>query len=556
MLTSIPYIAATNALNEGRVWDIFDDPSIEEDLMIDGFLDTVSLDNIVRAIPIHDILGLLDDIGVTSLLDTNFYLRTNPFAIRPILDLPVFEIHQCYNPNKWVFGAQVFWNHMDRSVFACNSTNISSYINLNQTTLFEKLKELTPLIQSQFPDAGKIEDLLGSTDFDKILELFGGFTVQQRRIGLMFNLWRQWYRTEMRILLPLYYIERNIFTSPDKQEQLEQMFGALDDASQAQFEKYHAVSDKVGFGATRIELDYAFYKTETINIRLGGFTDLPTAFAIAKGLKGTSFNDCKQPTIDLKALFDLIPDVSNITDAAKQQALAILVGDLCRNQNGFLIGALDRLDALLLEAPLGYQHHLGLGALFRTQASLDSMLEEFEWSKRINFNTRISLEWFTPANERRFFIKRITAEDFANIDFSSSDPIIQQSNLEFLEQEIVDKFYPYSITTNVQPGIIFHMTNRWCFCGDVWDINIGSDFWLQTQEKFKKVCASSSLLSHLDIPNGKAPFAYQQKIYGGIGFKIVKKKYTLFFGINGEDTIWHQGIGKDWTASFNIEANF
>ncbi len=557
LILSAPLVA-NNPFEQENVWDIFDDPSIEDDLAMAGFLDTVSFSPLSRAIPIADILGLLESIGISSLLDTDFYLRTNPFAVRSLLDLPIFEIHQCNNPNDWVVGTHLFWNHTDRSVFTSDNTNISSYINLNQETLFQKLKELTPIIEAQFPDAGKVEDLLGLVDFNEVLDLFGCFTVQQRRVGLMCHAWRQWDRAEIRFLAPFYYLERNVFTNPENQAKLEEKFGTLDEESQEKFEKNHAVADKVGLGDTRFEADYAVYKTEAVGIRFGLMATLPTNVTVAEGLIGTSFRNYAQPTFDLEALFNLIPidNIANIPEEDLQKARDIIIGDLCRNKNGFGLGILDRMNTLLLETPLGNYRHVGLGPLFRAHALLSSILDEYEWAEKISFNNRISLEFFTPANEPRAFIKRNTAAEFTARNFSNTDPVVQAENLAFLETELVDKFYPYILTTNVQPGLIFHMLNRWCFCGERWDFNMGSDFWLQTQESFNKICAPQSLIEKLDIENGKTPFAYQYKVYGGLGFKIVQKEYSLLFGINAEDTIWHKGIGKDWTVSLNVEANF
>ncbi len=553
----------TQEANDSRVMDIFDDIDLlEESMAIDGFLDTVSFDEMpTRAIEVRSILGLLEDVGAFTILDQDFYRRTNPFVQRNILDLPLWELHSCAEPNRWIFGAHLFWNHMDRSVFICKNTNICSYLDLDQTTLFAKLDELSPFIKASFPNASIIEDVLDTTTITRLISLFRNFTAQQRRIGIMLHAWRQWNRLELRMLLPFYYIQRNIFARPAEQSAIEAQFGAIDADEQEAFEKNHAISDKVGFGDFRLELDYAFYKSDTFAFRAGGLITLPIAFAVSKEIKGTSFSDCTdQPTFNLQSLFDLIPedfDPDSVTDEDKQTAKEIIIGDICKNKNGLLLGALDRLHAILLDTKLGNNQHLGIGLFLRSRTSLSSLLDEFDWAARISFNNRLSVEYLAPAIETRFFIRRNLASDFSARDFTSDNEIIQEDNLQFIQTEIVNKFYPFAIKTRIQPGAILRWTSRWCFSGKVWDLSIGSDIWIQTQESFKSFkCADQALLNRLDITNGKTDFAYQFKTVASLGFKFERPTYSVLVGINAEGTSWNRWIGDDITVSVNLEVNF
>ncbi len=537
--------------------------NLEDSMSLDteDFFAMVSLDDVAnRAITLDGILELLNDMGAFSILDVDFYKRTNPFAKRNVLDLHVWELHGCREPERWIVGVNFFWNHMDRSVFTCKSTNIDSYINFDQTTLFEKLNELSPELKAAFPEVSLIDTLLDQTNVDNLLALFRTFTVQQRRVGAMLHAWRQWQRFELRMLLPIYYIERNIFTGPAEQTALEAQFGALDPDSQEKFEKNHAVSDKLGLGDFRLEVDYAAYKTDDFTLRVGAFTTIPTAVAFKTGIKGSSFLDANktQPTFDLQALFNIIPedfDFSSMTDAEIQQVKDIVIGDICKNKNGFFLGVLDRLNAMLIDTKLGNDQHIGLGFMLRSRTLLSSFLYQFEWAKRFSFNNRISLEYLVPANETRFFAYRNKASDFSSRDFESSDPAVQEANLTFIETELVNKFYPYAVKTKVQPGVIFRWVSRYCYCGEIWDITAGSDFWLQTQEKFNSFCTSVNL-DRLDIEHGHVPFAYQEKLFASFALKWQSPTYLWLLGLNAEGTILNKGIGEDWTVSLNIEVNF
>lgn len=542
--------------NDGELWDIFDDPSIEEDLFINGFLDSISMDMMAqRKITPDQLLPQLANLGVFELLDISFYLRTNPLVKRSLIDLPIFEIHMCGPEQPWTVGFHLFWNHTPRCVFSCGkNTNISSYINFDQETFFGKIEELLndPLLGEFTKD---FSELLEMVDFNETLALFEDFSVEQRRTGIMMHIWRQWDRGELRALLPFYYQERNIITSPEKQFLIEQKFGAPDRSTQEQFEKNHAISDRVGLGDLRIEGDYAVYKTDTTAVRLGLMSTIPSYVTITTGIRGTSF-ECsrKQPTLDLQALLDLITIGDDVTISDQDIAVAALIGDICRNKNGFLLGALDRFNAMVLDTTLGNHRHFGVGPLFRARTLLSAFLEEFDWAERISFNTRISLELFTPSHETRFFAIRNDLVSTTTPDFTSEE--MAEANLKFIEQELINKFYPLALTTNVQPGLIFHTTNRWCFSGDVWDFNIGSDFWLQTRESLNMIKTSKEIRDTIDIQAARAPFAYQVKYFGSIGLKIPHDDHTWFFSINAEGTTWHKGIGSDYTVSLNVEANF
>lgn len=545
---------------DARLLDSFDDDQ-EESLLLEG-LDNTSFNTTRNIVPVKSILGLIEDAGGFALLDQDFYLRTNPFVERNILDLPLWEMHSCQEPEKWILGGHLFWNKMDRSVFTCKNTNIESYLDLNQKTLFNALDNLRPELKDLFPLASLIDPLSDTSDFDSILKLFRNLTGEQRRLGVMFHLWRQWERAELRALLPLYYVERNLIATPEEQRAIENQFGALTPDEAKMFEKNHGISDKIGFGDFRFEANFVPYNTDTFALRVGGFLTIPSAFAFSKGINGTTFRDClEQPTLDLQALFDLAckddylvdPTVSSDEQTALKEEL---IGDICKNKNGFLLGAVDRLNAVLVETNLGNKGHVGIGGIIRSKTSLRSLLDDYEWTDRINWNNRLSVEYLAASDETRFFIRRNHLEDFSSRDFNSDDEQVQDDNLAFIEKEIVDKFYPYAIKTRVKPGPIFRWFSRWCINGDVWDFTIGSDIWIQPGESLKLKCANPRLIERLDICNAQNSLAYQFKTVASLGFKILRPDYAFFFNVNAEGTSWNKNIGDDWAVSFNFEANF
>ena len=169
----------------------------------------------------------------------------------------------------------------------------------------------------------------------------------------------------------------------------------------------------------------------------------------------------------------------------------------------------------------------------------------------------ISVEFIAPATYTRFFAKRTPLSEIEARDYESTDETEQDENLEFISQTLVNKFYPFAVETNVRPNFIFRFSNRWCYSGEVWDLNFGSDIWVQPEEHIGTMkCISEKTLECLDIENGHAPSAYQFKYYGGLGAKVIRPDTTWLFSINAEGTTWSRGIGKDWTVSLNVEANF
>ena len=76
---------------------------------------------------------------------------------------------------------------------------------------------------------------------------------------------------------------------------------------QTNFQDQHLICDKFGIGDTRIYLDYPIIKKKYLSTRLGILTTIPTAFAMVKGVKGTSLHLVKnRPLLDLQEAIDAV----------------------------------------------------------------------------------------------------------------------------------------------------------------------------------------------------------------------------------------------------------
>jgi hypothetical protein len=129
-------------------------------------------------------------------------------------------------------------------------------------------------------------------------------------------------------------------------------------------------------------------------------------------------------------------------------------------------------------------------------------------------------------------------------------------NLLFLEQEFADRIYLRAFDTTIRPGMIFRWSSKINYEKNNWEFRIGSDIWVQTKEKLKSIHAPTIILNTLDIPKEQPPFAYQYKLFGGIGYKIQQPFCDWYIGINGDGTIDNVGNGSDYTLSLFFEAKF
>ncbi len=548
--TILPEIPNDNKHTTGpdsRFFDMFDDQGFMDDPVFDEFLDTVDSGQLLREIKPQDIITFLGEANGIKILQEDLFLRTNPLNKRSLLDLPVFEIHQCCPPHNWIVGAHLFYNQTTRANFTADCTDLRAYLALKQPTLIEKLQSAIEQLKDLFPEPEL------NIDVARIFKLFERMTIQDRRTGFMFHALRQWSRAEFRLLLPFYYLEQNFFLTEQEQEAAERglrsigiEFGATSPEAQKQFEEDHFIGDKIGFGDTRCEFDVEVWNGDLVSIRLGVQATIPTAFAIKRGLKGNSFEDkCSLPTFDFDELFELA-EKDTITEEDQQKAFDML--------SEFFLGVLDRLSNNLIVIKLGNNGHFGIGGFIRTKTPLTTFIER-DWAERFIYNNRISFEYFFIAKEKRSFILKNDSDEFARRDFC--DEAQAENNLQFLEQEFVNRSHLVSVDVTIHPGLIFRWTSRLCYQGKRWECNIGSDFWLKTTERFDSISdIPEQFCSKLALQKAKPPLAYQSKLFGGVAFKFKRPKRDWYISLNGDGTTFRSGIGRDFTVSFNVEAHF
>jgi hypothetical protein len=514
----------------------FDD---DDDYQFMEYLDTAGMDHISRAINPVDIMIILNRLGIPTILEEPIFLHTNVLNKRSLLDQPIFEPDRAEFPKSFVVGAHAFAHKIDRSNFTKHSTKLASYIALTEETLLTKLQNAINEINELFPLGVNI-------DFADLFSVFENMTVEERQVGFMFHCMKRWRKTTFRLLLPIYYLQSNFSLTPQEKELAEEVlnpiFGVFDPEEADIFNKQHFISDKIGFGDTRIEVDNITMKRPRYTLRCGGFVTLPTAWTWGAGFAGSQF-----PKPSSLPMFEIDPLIE-AGNSSTAEATAIL--------KDFLLDSLDRVAADLLDTPLGNNHHFGAGAYMRWKLPLRHFIGT-TFADRMHFAGRTSLEVQLPSSEKRFYINKINEQAFADRNFNDTENAeVAADNVQFLKEQVVERLFLRAFDTRIIPGVIFRWSGGLYYKGQQWGFNVGPDFWLQSKPHFSKIYAPDATLCVIDIPKAKQSIAYQGKAFGGIVLKHPSDRKTWFFSLNGDISLFERGLGKDYTLSLNFEASF
>lgn len=486
-----------------------------------------------------EIITVLQTLKAVDLLEEDLYLRTYLLNRRSILDYPHWVLSQqqegFYN---WTIGAHAFYNQTTRCNFTAKSSCIKDYLAINNQDLIDKISESSEAI-------GLIIEGFDVDPLD-VLPLFNVFTVQERRTGFMAHFMRDFNNARIRWYFPIYYIEKNFFVDNRTKFELEEKLGTLDTETQAEFQKDHLVSDKFGMGDLRFELEFPVFEREHFYARVGGRMTLPTAFPFVNGIMGSDFNRCcPRPLFSFSEIFEPFLNPNESAAEQKEQATKVL--------QDFMLGALDHLAANLLDTPLGNGGHVGFGGYGYCDILMNKFLNR-PWSNYVIWRNKVILEYLLPATQNRYFITKKDLDAFATRNFDDQSQCA--NNLAFLNERIVDQFYPMALQATVQPGVIFNWVTEFAYNGKHFRPAWGADLWIQGQESLYNIQGHEQRMNQLDLVRAKAPSAYQLKIFGSLGGVIERPKRDWFASINGDYTILRSGIGQDYTLTFNFEVNF
>ncbi len=433
-----------------------------------------------------------------------------------------------YTSNNWIIGTEIFWNKTNRMYFSESSSNIESYLALNEKSFLEKLE----------PFLERVRAIITGFNIDNItiLSLFKNGAIEQRQAGFLFYINKSFNKWNFSIKTPFYYLERNYNFTDKEKEAIEQQFGKADPNTEHLF-----INDKIGTGDTRISFHLPLQNSRALQTNLGLFATIPTAKSFAKAIIGSSYSFIKErPTIDLVNLFNL-GTVPETKDEAQEIAL------------NFFLDSFEHMSANFLNAPLGNNGHVSIGIFTKSITPLSVFIKR-AWAENILFKSFISLEYLFPGEEKRLFIELNDARLFDARDF---DDVGQStSNLAFLEQQFVDKFFPFVYDTTVCPGFILQWASKATYESEKWGCHFGTDLWVKTEESFGSIGASKQVVERLRKNKAKRFLGYQSKVLTTLFYKKEKKNKIWIFSLHGDGTIMSSGIGKDYTISLNIETDF
>ena len=514
----------------------FDNVTFDEEdnyQFMNEYLDVSDMDHISRAINPVEIMVILNLLEVPLLLQEPLFLHTNFLNKRSLLDQPIFEPDRAEFPGKWVIGTNTFIRKTTRSNFTSSSTRLDSWLALSQASLIAKLEKTIANVNMLAPGT--------SIEIAKILSLFENMTVEERQVGFMIHGMKRWKNVTLRIMAPLYYLESNFSLTKTELDEVARVLGVMEPEQEKRFRKAHFISDKIGMGDTRIEVDGTVLQRPSLTLRCGGLATIPTAFTWGGNFLGSSFaRPSTLPTFDLEPILD-----SLIGNSSEEEAMTLLTN--------FALDAFDRIAADLIDVPLGNRGHLGIGAYMRAKLPVDAYINTW-FAERLKFAGRTSLELFMPAREKRFYINKIDLQGFGDHNFNDFD--LAAENLQFLKEQAISRLFLRAFSTRVIPGIIFRWNGGMYYKGELFGFNIGLDYWLQNKARLSSIHASPRALSEIDIPKAKQPVAQQSKIFGAFVFKHKTDKSTWIFSLNADASLTTKGLGQDYSLAFNFEASF
>ena len=478
---------------------------------------------------VANLTGLVD---AQLILQNPLYYRSNPPMRRNIIDNPIFQQFVERGNHGQNFSFKPFITQTFKEYFYDTRSNINYYIDMNQNELNAQVDLLT-----------QIEDL----DFDfpvtNVLGLFNTIFLEERRAGAMFEYVKSTETWTLSGRFPFYYGEHNLNMPPEDQEKVQQNpFFGNSDFDEITFAREHLISDQLGFGDLRINFEHLFIDTHKQVFSAGIRGTIPTAFAIKKGLYGTNFNVyAPAPTFDLYTDL-LLPGMSTPPD----QNIPLV------QQNVQALGdaIINRLATILVQTPLGNNHHLGIGVFTHNKMI---------FSERISLSGLLSAEILLPAKEQRFFIINTPLSAFNAFDWADTSAATGQlsAKLDFLNQQFINKFFPQRYEVSVFPGFIIQSTSALTYRGRRLEITGGTDLWWHTDERFLTIDAPKEIKNQgiINKSTSKQGYGYQSMLWFSLEKKF-KPGSSWKFGLRAEVTANSFGVGEEWGACILIQKFF
>lgn len=473
-----------------------------------------------------DVLALILAVNGVDILKEDFYKRTNPINKRRIHDMPYFTLHTCTNycEEDWQYRIEFLYNQTSKQQFTMDSTTVESYLDINRKSLIQQLDDL------------ELEDI----DIPRLINIIKGSRLQERRAALMFGAYKNYDCWTFEIKTPLQYQIRNYFLNEKEQRKIREALNQPEETDEEMnFAREHLISDRIGLGDTRINLGYTVINNDTLWLNTGLQTTLATAGLLTtnKGLYGSHFpKEQPRPRFSILEFLNLAVPGTDCSNAIRAEQIGI----------DFFTQVLDRLSAMTVEDHLAFGRHCGFGLFYETHLHV---------TEKLTFRSRGDLEYIVPAWEKRFYISKKDCERFERIKTDDpDDPQLAAQNLWFLNQQLLETLFPTMYKTRVHPKFIFHWTGAMSGAiGNYWNVTIGYDLWMQSEEKLKKIDAPITVVQNLKTDISKKTGAYQNKTFVIVEYERSGECYDWCLRLNADTTFLSSGIGKDFNLALGLQ---
>lgn len=340
---------------------------------------------------------------------------------------------------------------------------------------------------------------LDSQEASSLIPLFKNLTIQERKVGTLFQLGFVLNSFKLEIDSSLQFAERNFWLNRLDQARINKMFSDLDSS----FDRRELYKYKFGMGDTRLKLALNTLNMSDFQLDVGFEGIIPSS----KISTGSRF---KQYEIDLKNLKNDIPDI------------------------------LRSIRDNLLSPQLGNFGHLGLGCYFESKLNI--------YHDKIHLWNRLSFDNLFPAKGDRLISSKKTFNDFGDIINLFDD----EETTQFIKEFIL----PPSYRVRIEPGdIINFITALSLDFNKEWKISLGYDYYHQQKEHFERIYTTENVNS-LNVDAAISESASQGKIFTESNYTKKQNGWNLILGLGGDYTIDYKNLGHDWTIFLRIGAAF
>ncbi len=477
---------------------------------------------ITRKITPSSILQTLySTVHINKLLENDLYAYTAPFNTREIFTYPsLFS----WTPYQSQVGLHMFYQQSTNLFPTC--CGIQDFLNLFNQDFLQTLNDIEILksLGVCVPDA---------------IHLFNNARVEQRRVGFLFDAYKQWCSCGFGVELPLYAIARNYNLPLEDRHEIESQLTPLENEKTEDAEWYkYALETRFGLGDLRLTLAYDVYRADNFNLAVGTKITLPTATTFASGFfRGSDFKKrvCR-------GSFDLTETMEQ-AEAGNSQAIETFrtLGLQWVNQMG----------AMLLATDLGNEHRCQLGIYAEPTIRLTNQISAVACA-RVN--------WIMPKTVCRFFKETVNPADFADDLFNPEKfpPAEKEERSEaallFLQNRLINVLFPCQYRAHLKSQLEMQATiGPWIQFTDAWGIFVGYDFWHTTADHFSAIYnGGQSVQSACAL----RPSATQHKMVIKGTYTQPSDRHTMVLTLGADISMVSHGIGQDFTGVIALEWNF